>query len=84
MGDEIHTVEEAAGNLDAAVRVVRQLPWGESPPGTKKVLAIYESTKRALAMSVLEEILQTWDGTLTKAGAAKLMALRVRIKGLGR
>lgn len=84
MGDKIYTVEEAAKNLDAAVRVVRQLPWGESPPGTVKVLAVYEATKRALAMSVLEEILQTWDGTLTKEGAAKLMALRARIKALGK
>ncbi len=77
------TIEEAAAQLDEAVRAVRQLPWGESPPGTAKVLARYEAKKRALMMAVLEEILQTWDGKLTKEGAVKLMALRARIAALG-
>lgn len=77
------TIEEAAEQLDAAVREVRRLPWGQSPARTEQVLANYEAKKRALALAVLEEVLQLWDGTLLKEGAAKLMHYRAQIEALG-
>jgi hypothetical protein len=58
------TIEEASEQLDAAVRKVRYLPWGErSAAATALVLAEYQAKKRALALAVAEAAACDCDGS---------------------